>query len=66
MTNGLLINGEIFGHFLIYYRKPFLIYSMILQRLHSEFPYIWGKLDFLYYQCIIQIGEEIAPFLQDR
>ncbi len=22
-----------------------------LQLLHSEFPYIWGKLDFLFYQC---------------
>jgi hypothetical protein len=28
MTNGLLINGEIFVHFLIQYiRKPFLIYD---------------------------------------
>jgi hypothetical protein len=28
MTNGLLINGEIFGHFLIqYFKKPFLIYD---------------------------------------
>ncbi len=25
---------------------------MTLQLLHSEFPYIWGKLDFLFYQCI--------------
>ncbi len=27
MTNGLLIYGEILGHFLIYYRKPFLMYD---------------------------------------
>jgi hypothetical protein len=25
---------------------------MTLQLLHSEFPYILGKLDFLFYQCI--------------
>jgi hypothetical protein len=24
---------------------------MSLQLLHSEFPYIWGKFDFLFYQC---------------
>ncbi len=24
---------------------------MTLQLLHSEFPYIWGKYDFLFYQC---------------
>ncbi len=24
---------------------------MTLQLLHSEFPYIWGKFDFLLYQC---------------
>jgi hypothetical protein len=24
---------------------------MTLQLLHSEFPYIWGNLDFLFYQC---------------
>jgi hypothetical protein len=27
VTNGLLMDGEIFAHFLIYYRKPFLIYD---------------------------------------
>jgi hypothetical protein len=26
---------------------------MTLQLLHSEFPYIWGKLDFLFYQCTL-------------
>jgi hypothetical protein len=24
---------------------------MTLQLLHSKFPYIWGKVDFLFYQC---------------
>ncbi len=31
-----------------YIKKPFLICSMTLQLLHSEFPYIWGKLYFLF------------------
>ncbi len=53
MTNGLLIYGEIFAHFLIYY---YLILGspspyMTLLLLHSEFPYLWGKFDFLFYQC---------------
>ncbi len=26
---------------------------MTLQLLHSEFPYISGKFDFLFYQCIL-------------
>ncbi len=26
---------------------------MALQPLHSEFPYIWGKFSFLFYQCMI-------------
>ncbi len=26
---------------------------MTLQLLHSEFPYIWGKFYFLFYQCIL-------------
>ncbi len=26
---------------------------MALQLLHSEFPYIWGKFDFLFYQCAL-------------
>jgi hypothetical protein len=50
-----------------YVRKGFLIYEemrkyltkyeeeavsyMTLQLLHSEFPYIWGRFDFLFYQC---------------
>jgi hypothetical protein len=28
---------------------------MTLQLLHSEFPYIWGKFDFLFYQCTLQM-----------
>jgi hypothetical protein len=35
-----------------YIRKPFLILYMTLQLIHSEFPYIWGTFDFLFYQCI--------------
>jgi hypothetical protein len=31
-----------------YIRRPFHIYSMTLQLLYSEFPYIGGKLDFLF------------------
>jgi hypothetical protein len=27
---------------------------MTLQLLHSEFPYVWGKFDFLFYQCSFQ------------
>ncbi len=41
MTNGLLLYGDIFAHFLTYsIRKPFLILYMTLQLIHSEFPYI--------------------------
>ncbi len=29
---------------------------MTLQLLHSEFPYIWGKFSFLFYQCITNRG----------
>jgi hypothetical protein len=39
MTNGLLIYGEIFEHFPIYYMYSPSSY-MTLQLLHSEFPYI--------------------------
>jgi hypothetical protein len=38
---------------------------MTLQMLHSEFPYIWGKFDFLFYQCAWQriITEySVGPF----
>ncbi len=27
---------------------------MTLQLLHSEFPSIWGKIDFLFYQCTVE------------
>ncbi len=33
--------------------SPFLY--MTLQLLHSEFPYLWGKFDFLFYQCGVNI-----------
>ncbi len=39
MTNGLLIYGEIFAHFLIYVLGSPSAY-MTLQLLHSEFPYL--------------------------
>ncbi len=29
--------------------------NMTLQLLHYEFPYIWGKFDFLFYQCASDI-----------
>ncbi len=35
-----------------YMRRPLVIYY--LQLLHSEFPYIWGKFDFLFYHCILK------------
>ncbi len=50
LTDGLLIYGEIIEHFLIYILGSPSWY-MTLQLLHSEFPYIWGKFDFLFYQC---------------
>ncbi len=37
MTDGLLIYGQIFSHFLIYQEA---LYHMTLQLSHSEFPYI--------------------------
>ncbi len=52
MTNGLLIYGEIFAHFLIRTLGSPSSY-MTLQLLHSEFHYIWGKFEFLFYQCVI-------------
>ncbi len=35
-----------------YIRKPLLIYDNV-QLLHSESLYIWGKFDFLFYQCTV-------------
>ncbi len=48
MTNSLLtlIYGEIFSH-ILGSRSSY----MTLQLLHSEFPNIWGKVYFLFYQC---------------
>jgi hypothetical protein len=36
---------------------------MTLQLLHSEFPYIWGKISFLFYQCTVhlRIGLDADP-----
>jgi hypothetical protein len=51
MTNGLLICGEIYAHFLIYYRTSSYMTLKLLKLLPSEFPYKWGKLYFLFYQC---------------
>ncbi len=46
-------NGAVASSYMIKYlpvssytRKPFLIQYITLRLLHSEFPYIWGKLDF--------------------
>ncbi len=47
---------EIFAHFLMYYE------ALPLQLLHSEFPYIWGKLDFLFYQC--RINFHLSKFVE--
>ena len=49
MTNDLLINGENICAFPHILGSPFSY--MTLQLLHSEFPYIWEKFDFLFYQC---------------
>ncbi len=50
LTASSIIYGEIFLH-------PHILGSsssyMTLQLLHSEFPYIWGKFNFLFYQCIL-------------
>jgi hypothetical protein len=35
-------------------------YDMTLQLLHSEFPYILGKFDFLFYQCMHWVGIHVA------
>ncbi len=33
---------------------------IILKLLHSEFPYIWGKFDFLFCKCIESVGLSVA------
>ncbi len=50
MRKGLLICEEMRKYFPIY--EDAVSHYMTLQLLHCEFPYIWGKLDFLFYQCI--------------
>ncbi len=36
---------------------------MTLQLLHSELPYIWGKFDFLFYQCsVANFWQTFRPF----
>ncbi len=53
MTNGLLIYGEIISS---YIRKPFLIYDFATAPLRiSLYICIWGKFDFLFYQCTVQL-----------
>jgi hypothetical protein len=49
-----------------YIRKPFLILYMTLQLLHSEFPYIWGKFSFLFYQCWVRQCMSALASVVDR
>ncbi len=49
MTNGLLIYGEIVAHFLLYFRKPFLIYDCST----LNFPIYEENFIFFFYQCIL-------------
>jgi hypothetical protein len=58
IQNGAVAKSYMRKGFLIYeeMRKYFPIWEeavshMTLQLLHSEFPYIWEKFDFLFYQC---------------
>ncbi len=44
-----------------YIRKPFLVRYMTLQLLHSEFPYLWGKYDFLLIFFISAICQLFTP-----
>ncbi len=48
MTNGLL--SEIWGNICAFRHK---LGNPSSYMLHSEFPYIWGKFDFLFYQCTV-------------
>ncbi len=36
-----------------YIRKPFLIYDFTPDPIPSEFPHIWGKFYFIFYQCTL-------------
>ncbi len=60
MTNGLLLYGEIFEHFLIYYIGSPSSY-MTLQLLQSEFPYIWGKFYFPFLSLLLSVYKEPRP-----
>jgi hypothetical protein len=52
MTNCLLKYDHIlYVRISSYIMKPFLIYD--LQQLQSEFPDIWGKIYFIFYQCTV-------------
>ncbi len=37
---------------------------MTLQLRHSECPYIWGKFDFLYYQCVLSRAQELQQLYE--
>ncbi len=50
MTNGLLIYGEIFEHFLIYQEALPQIWLCNCSTLNCLI-YVWWKFDFLFYQC---------------
>ncbi len=51
ITSGLLIYGYIFADFLIYILGSPSSYTTS-QPMPFEFPYIWGKFRFLFYQCV--------------
>jgi hypothetical protein len=55
MRKGFLIYEEMRKYFPIYEEAVSHI-CMTLQLLHSTFPYIWGKFDFLFYQCTVCIS----------
>ncbi len=48
---GLLIYEEMRKYFTLH-KEAVSHICMTLQLLHSEFPYIWGKFDFLFYRCM--------------
>ncbi len=61
MRKGFPIYEEMGKYFPIYKEAVSYTY-MTLQLLHSEFPYIWGNFDFLFYQCI-HSRPVVNPFL---
>ncbi len=56
MRKGFLIYEEMRKYFTIFKEAVGHIH-MTLQLLHSEFPYIWGKFDFLFGQCSVQTAK---------